>query len=64
MKTSSIAINIQIDYIMKQTNIVHLPQIRVLKKSQGKFKWQLLLVLLGYSYIINIPLQWRKWWVM
>ena len=64
MKTSSIAINIQIDYIMRQTNIVHLPKIRVLKKGQGKFKWQLLLVLLGYSYIINIPLQWRKWWVM
>ena len=64
MKTSSIAINIQIDYIMRQTNIVHLPKIRVLKKGQWKFKWQLLLVLLGYSYIINIPLQWRKWWVM
>ena len=64
MKTSSIAINIQIDYIMRQTNIVHLLKIRVLKKGQWKFKWQLLLVLLGYSYIINIPLQWRKWWVM
>ena len=36
MKTSSIAINIQIDYIIRQTNIVHLPKNSGVKKEPGE----------------------------